>query len=280
MELRIEPITFPEVIEFNFDELKQEITDKVTIYNNLVYTEEQVKEAKTDRAALNKFVKALSDERIKIKKQCLQPYEAFEKRINELSAIVNEPIALIDKQIKEFDEKKKQDKMDEIKNFWNSCDVPEGLVLEKIFSDKWLNASTSMKSIQDDIDKAIEKFKTDMESLSNLPEYSFEAQQVYISTLDVGKALNEAHRLSEMAKKKAEYEEAMRRIAEEQKAKEEMARHMTPPVVPETIQNAEPNTDVIEPVKQWISFKALLSTEDATALRQFFNDRNIEFEAI
>ena len=107
MELRIEPITFPEVIKFNFDELKQEITDKVAMYNNLVYTEEQVKEAKTDRASLNKFVKALSDERIKIKKQCLQPYEEFEKRINELSAIVNEPISLIDKQVKEFEEKKK-----------------------------------------------------------------------------------------------------------------------------------------------------------------------------
>ena len=31
-----------------------------------------------DRAALNKFVKSLSDERIRVKKQCLKPYEEFE----------------------------------------------------------------------------------------------------------------------------------------------------------------------------------------------------------
>ena len=34
------------------------------------------------------------------------------------------------------------------------------------------------------------------------------------------------------------------------------------------------------PKKQWISFSALLSTEDALALKDFFNSRNIEFKAV
>lgn len=31
MELRVEPVTFPEVIQFNYEELKAEITSKVSV---------------------------------------------------------------------------------------------------------------------------------------------------------------------------------------------------------------------------------------------------------
>ncbi len=34
------------------------------------------------------------------------------------------------------------------------------------------------------------------------------------------------------------------------------------------------------PAKQWVVFQALLSTEDALALKEFFNSRNIEFRAV
>ena len=65
MELRVEPVTFPEVIQFNYEELKAEITSKVEMYKNLVYTgSDQIKDAKADRAALNKLIKAMSDETI------------------------------------------------------------------------------------------------------------------------------------------------------------------------------------------------------------------------
>ena len=51
MELRVSPVTFPEVIDFNFEELRTEITVRVERYTNLVYTEEQIKEAKSDLAS-------------------------------------------------------------------------------------------------------------------------------------------------------------------------------------------------------------------------------------
>lgn len=280
MELRIEPITFPEVIEFNFDELKQEITDKVTIYNNLVYTEEQVKEAKTDRASLNKFVKALSDERIKIKKQCLQPYEEFEKRINELSAIVNEPISLIDKQVKEFEEKKKQEKLDEITVFFNSTEHPEWLHLSQIMDEKWMNASVSMKSVKDSMNERLDQIEIDLTTLHDLPEFGFEATEIYKTTLDMNKALNEGHRLSEIAKKKAEREEAMKRIAEEQNEKEIVKMPDGGVYIQDDDKQGFTYHEPVHQDKMWVSFKALLTTDDALALKQFFKDRNIEFKAV
>ena len=55
MELRINTWKSPEVIDFNFKELKEEITNKSALYKNMVYTDETIKDAKSDRALLNKF---------------------------------------------------------------------------------------------------------------------------------------------------------------------------------------------------------------------------------
>lgn len=107
MELKMHDVQFPEVIEFNFTELKQEITEKAALYKNMVYTDETIKEAKADKATLNKFITALEDKRKEVKKQCLQPYEDFEKQIRELVAIVDEPVQLINEQVKAYEDKKK-----------------------------------------------------------------------------------------------------------------------------------------------------------------------------
>lgn len=270
MELKIKEVTFPEVIEFNFEELKQEITNRVEMYKTLVYTDEQIKSAKEDRANLRKFVDALEAERKAVKKQCLQPYEAFESKVKELLKIVNEPVALIDKQVKEYEEKKKIDKKDEIVNFFNSCTYPEWLKFEQIFDEKWLNSSVSMKSVKETIDARLEQIEKDIAMLSSLPEFGFEAVEVYKTTLDVNKAVYEANRMSQIAKAKAE--------AEAKKAEEEFSKNMNPPVT-EVEQETTKEVVTVKP-KQWVKFKAKMTVEEAYKLKQFFTDNNIEFEAI
>lgn len=275
MELKIKQLTIPEVIEFNFEELKQEITCRVAMYTNMVYTDDQIKEAKADRANLNKFVQALSDERIKVKKQCLKPYEEFEAKVNELTRIVQEPISMIDRQVKEYEDQKKQEKLETIKEYWaellQADKIPEALTFEQLFDEKWLNASVSMKSIQEEINSSLEQIEKDLATLSDLPEFGFEAKEVYKTTLDINKALNEGRRLSELQKRKAEHEAEQARL----KAEEE-ARKAEPQ--PQPAQECFMNPP--EPEKEWISFAALLSTEDAMALKAFFESRNIEFKAI
>ena len=59
MELKVEELDFPKVIDFNFDELKAEITAKAALYKNMVYTDDSIREAKADKAKLNKFITAL-----------------------------------------------------------------------------------------------------------------------------------------------------------------------------------------------------------------------------
>lgn len=287
MELKVKSITFPEAIEFNFEELKEEITKKSETYLNLVYSDEQISEAKKDRSQLNKFVKALSDERIRVKKECLKPYDDFERKINELTGIVNASIKNIDGQIKGYEEQKKAEKLEKIKEYWQAKEKPFDIELEMVMDTRWLNSSVSMKSVQAAIDSILDQIEKDLDTLRNLPEFGFEATELYKLTLDISKSITEANRLSEMQKRKAEYE-AKRKAEEEREKQEAEARKQA--VLEENRQEAdcmlrqEEYIDIPEKTqqqdKQWISFKALLSVDDSIALKGFFESRNIEFAPI
>jgi hypothetical protein len=299
MELKINEVQLPEQITFNYEELKQELTEKVSMYETLVYTDEQIKEAKVDKASLNKLKKALNDERIRREKEYMKPFDDFKAKINEIMDIIDKPVALIDKQVKEYEIKQKQEKKEQIKELWSEMDVPEGLLLEDVFEDRMLNVSYGMNHVKQKMLDDIKRFNRDMETLAALPEYGFEAQQEYIRNHDLNKALAEGRRMAQIVKAKAEREEAMRKIEEEQKAKAaaEAAKKaafpddaMNPPVTEEEIAQSRQEYieaasangvhPVIAPAKQWISFSALLSTEDALALKDFFNSRQIEFKAV
>lgn len=71
-------------------------------------------EAKKDRASLNKLRSAFEDERKRIKKLYMDPYNRFEKQVKEVIALIDEPIRLIDAQIKEVEENKKLQKRKDI----------------------------------------------------------------------------------------------------------------------------------------------------------------------
>ena len=101
---------FPAVIEYNHEELKSELSEQLQKYKNIVVTEDSIKEFKADKANLNRLKTALEDKRKEVKKQCLQPYENFEKNIKELIALIEEPIKVIDSQLKEIESKKKEEK--------------------------------------------------------------------------------------------------------------------------------------------------------------------------
>ena len=277
MELRVNEVAIPEKIDFNYEELKAELTSKVSFYETLVYTDDQIKDAKADKANLNKLKRALNDERIRREKEYMQPFNVFKAQINEIIGIIDKPIAVIDEQVKAFDEKRKAEKQNAIEELFATIGFQNFVTLEKIQDPKWLNASVSMKSIEEQMKSRMYEIGNGVLTLSQLPEFGFEATEVFKETLDINKAISEAKRMSEIAKAKAEAE-ASRKAEEERKAQRvAMAQAMTPPeeVQPTPVQESHP-----EPQKMVVKFEVELTTEDATALREFFQSRNITFRAI
>lgn len=286
MELRVNEVAMPEKIDFNYEELKAELTSKVSFYETLVYTDDQVKDAKADRATLNKLKKTLNDERIRREKEYMQPFNEFKAQVNEIIGIIDKPIAVIDKQVKEFEDQKKANKQNAIEELFATIGFQNFVTLEKIWDPKWLNASVSMKSIEEQMRARMHQIGDDVFTLSQLPEFGFEATEVFKQTLDINKAISEAKRMSEIAKAKAEAEarrkaeEEARRKAEEERKAQEIKEEQTVPheqaVTPqEPVQSADSTQE-----RMVVRFEVLLTTEDAYALKEFFKSRSIEFKAI
>lgn len=285
MELKIEDAQLPKQIKFNFEELKTELTAKAHDYKVTVYTEDNIKEAKSDRASLNKLKKALNDERIRLEKEYMKPFNTFKAQINEIIGIVDEPIGIIDSQIKDFEQRKKDEKREAIIELWNSKEKPEFLEAFDLFNEKWLNSTYTMAKVEEDIDEIIAKTMEDLKTLEGLPEFGFEAVEEYKRTLSLSQAIAEGKRLADIQKRKEEHER-LQKEAEEKAKQEAAAAPITEPEpepevsqtpVEETLSEEKPAE---EPPRAWVGFKALLSKEEARALGEFITAHNIKIKKI
>ena len=202
MELAVKKIQIPERIEFNYEELKNEIVSLAGKYTGIAYTEDQIKEAKADKAKLTKLKKAMNDERIRLERDYMAPFTEFKDQVNDLIKIVDGPIKEIDGQLKRYEEDRKARKEEEILH---------SIAPEKLFSSKWLNATYSMAAIKGEIDVAVDQIRENLDTLNGLEEFSINAVLVYQDTLSLPAALAEVKRQKNI---RAMNEEAERRRAE------------------------------------------------------------------
>lgn len=198
MELIIKSnLTALEEVEFNFDDLKKHLQDKLSTYQGLVYNEAQIKEAKEDRASLNKLKTEIENKRKEVKTQVNKPYADFEVKVKELVALVQAPIDEIDSQVKASEERAKEEKRELINKFYSDSGAAE-LPLNRIFKEQWLNASMSMKKVQEEIMDMVTTFKRDMNVIKDLnsPFYDM-LKGYYLSTHDLGYVIQEKAKLEQ-----------------------------------------------------------------------------------
>jgi hypothetical protein len=223
MELKIynpQEEGFLKEIDWNYEELKTEIQGKANDYMNLVYTADQVKDAKKDRANLNKFVEALESKRKEIKKQITEPYSAFEKQEKELIGIVNKAITNIDTQIKGYEEATRQEKLEKVKEIYAKTigGLADVVTFDKIFKESWLNVSTTFKSITKEITEIRDKVDNDLFVINaDTSSFAYEMKEEYLKNFDLTAAINKKQKLEETAKQKAIYEEQLKEEEEQRK---------------------------------------------------------------
>lgn len=169
MEIKVDEIKDLAPIKFNYEDVKNWVTQKAKEYKSLIYTEETITEAKTDRATLNKLAKAINDEKIRVKKEVLKPFEDFESKCKELQGIIVDASNSIDTQVKAFEEKEQNEKKEKIKEIFDSyVGIYKNVInFDMIFNSKWLNKSYTMKKITEDINHIMVKASEDMDVLKN-----------------------------------------------------------------------------------------------------------------
>lgn len=273
---------FVKEIRWNNEELKAEIAEKMQEYKSLAFTEETIKEAKTDRAKLNKLRTAFEDERKRIKKLCMAPYDEFERQVKELIALIDEPIQLIDSQIKEVEQKRREEKRQKIEELFACIGFQTFVTLDKIWDDKWLNASVTLGKIEEQMKSRMYQIGNDVLTIQNLPEFSFEAMEVYKKTLDLTMAIREGQRLSEIQKRNAAYEEEQRRKAAEAQNRTQAIRAETPPAQlekgrAEELERAAQQEDRQEAQVFKMDFRVWGTKDQLMGLRQYLIDNKIKF---
>lgn len=198
LKLVISPLKKMEAIKFNYEELKGGLQESLKKYQNLVYTSQNIKEAKDDRATLNALKKSLNDEKIKIKKEFEVPYKDFEDKIKELIELVDKPASEIDKQVKIFEEAEKVKKRESIENIYaeNIGSYADLIPLQQIYDSRWENKTYKETDIKKEIQDIVKKADSDIKVIAELKsEFEFQIKDTYFRTLDLGQALVEKQRL-------------------------------------------------------------------------------------
>lgn len=271
-ELKITEPQMPNPITWNYEELKAELTEALSGYENRVYTEDTIAEAKADKASLNKLKKTINDERIRREKEYMKPFDTFKSQVKEICSLIDGASTKISDQLDIFEEKRLAEKKEEITKVFEKTKsgVADWLTLSQIFNEKWLNKTVSIKAIEEEIISIVAKILSDLETIKTLDAYSFEATECYKRTLDLNSAIAEGQRLVNIQKRK---EEEMQRQAALAKAQSQLESGVQPEsTVAEAVIAEEPIEEPVYTVK----FQVSLTKSQAVALSQFCKENNIK----
>lgn len=258
-------VTIPQQIE-NLEQLKTELTPKLDYYNSLVVTEDSIKDARSDKAKLNKLKTAVEDRRKEIKKQVLGLYDPLERQCKELVSLIDAPILAIDKQIKAFDEVKKQKKYEELKEFFCKVNTLDFVKFEDVLNPKWGNATMKADALKDEIAGNVQRIVDDHMEIKKLYESSAvytAVEQQFRETKDKAHTLAYATMLE---RREQERQEDKHRV-EKQAALDSVNVKVTHPMPQE------------EPMLTG-TFRVTCTRSELIALRDYMIAANIRFETV
>lgn len=295
----------PGSIDINFDALEEQLDKKLSEYKGAVFTESSKAIAKAEVASLRKLKKDIEDSQKAVKKKWMEPYEQFEKKMKSLSAKVDEPINAINEQVQAFEEKRKQEKRELIRNLYEDTladyeDCRDYISLDKLYDSKWENASVSAKSIKKDMMERMSGIQTAVSSIKAMhSDKEEDALVLYKQTLDLNRALqmisvyeqNKAEALkreeerrkqeeerriqAEIERAKMAEREAIRREEQIRKEVREKAEEFIPVPVPDTSGDNLP----FEQLTTITAYYCVVATpEELKAVETAFNSIGIYFE--
>lgn len=275
MELKVEEIKALAPIQFNYEDIKKWITEKAKEYKSMVYTEESITNAKSDRATLNKVAKALNDEKIRIKKEVLKPFEDFESKCKELQGIITDASNSIDIQVKAFETKEQEEKKKQIEDLFNTYigDFKELIIFEQIFNQRWLNKTYTIKKIEDEIKHLIAKTTTDLKVIdAQIQDESINksVKNYYFNNITdpsiLGNSLQEGMKIDENNKKLEQLRNTQKVTSEEQNIKE----------------NSEKITNIVSKTENLIQidFRVITTKEKFMKLKEFLEINEIDYRRV
>ena len=281
--LKSAEINLPQSIA-NLEALKAELIPKLEKYNNLVVTADSIKEAKADRAALNKLKTAIDEQRKEIKRQYLEPYNVLETQCKEVLTLIDAPINAIDKQIKVFEEKDDNEKYNQLTEAFEKLSPPDWIKLADVLNPKWKNKTlktdaliseltAKVKELVDGLEKITEMYKSEPYLLS-ITEF-FKQHKDFSKTAVYAAQMNTAYKKEQAAKAAAEAA-AQNAL---QNAPQDAPTVSNESILPEEQTQQETQPQQPQPIYKG-KFEVEATKEQLQALGNFMKANNIKFKTI
>lgn len=265
----------------NAKQIRDMVKAALPKYDIVNYNDDNIDQAKKDKASLNKAAKTLNSKRLEIEREFMKPFGEFKEVVTETVNLISKCSGKIDMLVKQNEQQYKEKKRATIKTYFDGLNV-NLIDFSKVFKTEWLNKTASMKSVCTDIDSIFAKVENDLSSLKEFGDDYEVLRTYYIDSLDVESTKAYAKRLIEQ-RERIKQEEAkiaesetkrLLQIKEEEKINTvSPAKEVTTSDVAETIQSNEPQLYTR-------TFKILATKEQIIALGNYMNDNNIDFERI
>lgn len=282
----------------NAKQIRDMVKDALPMYDISNYNDDNIDQAKKDKASLNKAAKALNAKRLEIEKEFMRPFGEFKEVVTETVKLIDECSAKIDTVVKQNEQQYKDKKKAAINTYFDGLNV--NLVdFNKVFKAEWLNKSASMKSVCNEIDAIFAKVENELSTLKGFGEDFDILRTYYMDTLNINNTIQYANRLKEQRERTKAAEEARIKAVQEINKAKESSKSVEPqpqqpphPVNPFDRLNrqmdnqpapVEQPKEVSSPTQPELltrAFKVTTTRENIIALGDFMNERGIDFDKI
>lgn len=254
-------------------QLRDHVAETLERYTPENYSEDNVDQAKADRAILNKAAKELNDRRIQLERDWNAPLQEFKSIIGDTVKMISEGGAKIDAVVKGVESKAKAEKRAAIEELWERKGVTL-LPLSKLWDDRWLNKTKRLPAIEKEIGEKLLKIEAELDTLAAVDTEDGEVLRAYyLDCLDLQRTLAYSATLKNNRQRLQE-EQARRQAEAEAQATREA--YVAPTAEPAPTTYEAPEAVIPEVLERTMVVRG--TREQLIALAEFMNAEGIWFK--
>lgn len=275
MEFNLEVSAKDGKVYTNASDLLPAIQEGLKAYDYIV-DENNYKQAKSDRTALNNLVKIVSDKRKQVENDVFAQWIQDKKDIMQVEKTIKAASDKLGAGINEVDNAEKELKRNQIKELWSNMSNDK-YPFDLVFEERYLNKSVKNKEIEESLSNKFMKAQEQLAYIeASLPDDELQAEQViqlFCKTLDLSKATD---RINEIKAAKAKLQEKVNAQIEQSK-QAQMEREN---VVPKQAPFETPQTQNLTEARRYCVFRFEGPISELQAfnpiLNQFIREHNVK----
>lgn len=242
MEFNLEVSAKDGKVYTNASDLLPEIQNGLKHYDYVV-DENNYKQAKTDRTALNNLVKIVSDKRKQVENDVFAQWLQDKKDIMAVEKTIKAASDKLGDGINDVDNAEKELKRNQIKELWSNM-TNDKYPFDLVFEERYLNKTVKNKEIEESLNNKFLKAEEQLSFIqASLPDDELQAEQViqlFCKTLDLSKA---TERINEIKEAKAKLQEKVNAQIEQSKQAQTERENAVPTQAPFETPQAQNQTE-------------------------------------